>query len=206
MKRFREALRMADVELRRVPRYRLNPGCWNSRHPMKSPKAATIPLENWIGYRFSLISARLGEFVASMYAKRHDLTVPAWRSLAVIARYQPLTAKQLAARTSSDAFKVARAIDLLVRRGLIHRDVDKEDRRRVNLRLSAGGRKVYKDIEKFVVRVERELAAALDPREVAMLRQSLDKLDRQLESRIKAAGPEKFLKGKPKRLEKTVKS
>jgi DNA-binding MarR family transcriptional regulator len=173
---------------------------------MKIPKAAIIPLENWIGYRFSLISARLGEFVASMYTSRYDLTVPAWRSLAVIARYQPLTAKQLASRTSSDAFRVARAIDLLVRRGLIHRDVDKDDRRRVNLRLSAEGRKVYKAIEKFVVRVERELAAALDPREVAMLRQSLDKLDRQLESRIKGAGLEKFLKGKPKRLEQTVKN
>jgi DNA-binding MarR family transcriptional regulator len=173
---------------------------------MKSPKAATIPLENWVGYRFSLISARLGEFVAGMYASRHDLTVPAWRSLAVIARYEPLTANQLASRTSSDAFKVARAIDLLVRRGLIHRDVDKNDRRRVNLRLSADGRKVYKDIEKFVVRVERELAAALNPREVAMLRQSLDKLDRQLESRIKVPGLAKFLKGKPKRLEKTVKN
>ena len=161
---------------------------------MKSPKVATIPLENWIGYRFSLISARLGEFVASMYTSRYDLTVPAWRSLAVIARYQPLTAKQLASRTSSDAFKVARAIDLLVRRGLIHRDVDKNDRRRANLRLSADGRKVYKDIEKFVVRVERELVAALDAREVAMLRQTLDKLDGELESRIKVPGLEKFLK------------
>jgi DNA-binding MarR family transcriptional regulator len=173
---------------------------------MKSPKAATIPLENWIGYRFGLISARLGEFVAGMYVSRHDLTVPAWRSLAVIARYQPLTAKQLAARTSSDAFKVARAIDLLVRRGLIHRDVDKEDRRRVNLRLSVGGRKVYKDIEKFVVRVERELAAALNPSEVAILRQSLDKLDRQLESRIRAVGLEKFLRAQPMRPKKTIKS
>jgi DNA-binding MarR family transcriptional regulator len=172
---------------------------------MKIPKAATIPLENWIGYRFSLISARLGEFVAGMYMSRHDLTVPAWRSLAVIARYQPLTAKQLASRTSSDAFRVARAIDLLVRRGLIHRDVDKNDRRRANLRLSADGRKVYKDIEKFVVRVERELVAALNPSEAAMLRQSLDKLDRQLESRIKEPGLEKFLQGKPKRVEKTVK-
>ena len=89
-------------------------------------------------------------FIAPMYASRHDLTMPAWRSLAVIARYQPLTAKQLATLTSSDAFKVARAIELLVRRGLIRRDVDKVDRRRASLRLTADGRKVYNDIEKFV--------------------------------------------------------
>jgi DNA-binding MarR family transcriptional regulator len=152
-----------------------------------------VSLENWTGYRFGLIASRLGSFIAPMYEDRHKLTVPAWRSLAVIARYQPLTAAQLATLTSSDAFKVARAIDLLVRRGLIHRDVDKADRRRASLRLSADGRKVYKDIEKFVVRVEQELMAALDAHEIDVLRRSLDKLDHQLEVQIKAQGREKFL-------------
>jgi DNA-binding MarR family transcriptional regulator len=161
---------------------------------MKS-KETTIPLEHWIGYRFGLVAARLGNYVAQMYASRHDLTIPAWRSLAVIARYQPLTAKQLATLTSSDAFKVARAIELLVRRGLIHRDVDKEDRRRASLNLTAEGRKVYRDIEKFTIRIERELIASLDDSEVTILRRSLDKLDRQLESRIRASDWETFLKG-----------
>jgi DNA-binding MarR family transcriptional regulator len=162
---------------------------------MKSPKAASIPLENWIGYRFSLISARLGEFVARMYKSRYDLTLPAWRSLAVIARYQPLTAKQLGTLTSSDAFKVARAIELLVRRGLIHRDVDKADRRRANLRLTADGRKIYKDIEIFAVRVEAELKATLSANEREILGQVLDKLDHQLETRIRTKDWEEFLKG-----------
>jgi DNA-binding MarR family transcriptional regulator len=161
---------------------------------MKSNEV-TIPLEHWIGYRFGLVAARLGNYVAQMYASRHDLTIPAWRSLAVIARYQPLTAKQLATLTSSDAFKVARAIELLVRRGLIRRDVDKEDRRRASLNLTAEGRKIYKDIEKFTIRIERELIACLDESEVMILRGSLDKLDRQLESRIRANDWETFLKG-----------
>lgn len=158
----------------------------------KKPKAI-IPLEDWTGYRFGLIATRLGSFIAGMYEERHELTMPAWRSLAVIARYQPLTATQLAKLTSSDAFRVARAIELLVRRGLIHRDVDKADRRRASLRLTTDGRKVYKDIEKFVVRVERELTATLDAQELATMRRSLDKLDRQLEDRIKACGWEAFL-------------
>lgn len=160
---------------------------------MKSKEPA-IPLEHWIGYRFSLIAARLGNYVAQMYKDRHDLTMPAWRSLAVIARYEPITAKQLANLTSSDAFKVARAIELLVRRGLIRRDIDKDDRRRVSLRLTAQGRKIYKDIETFSTRVERELVAALDEREIAMLRQSLDKIDQQLETRIRARDWKTFLR------------
>ena len=159
---------------------------------MNEPKAS-LPLEHWIGYRFSLISARLGNYVAQMYASRYDLTMPAWRSLAVIARYQPLTAKQLAMLTSSDAFKVARAIELLVRRGLIRRDVDKTDRRRASLRLTAQGRKIYRDIERFVVRIERELAATLDASELATLRQCLDKIDQQLDVKVRAFDWEKFL-------------
>lgn len=159
---------------------------------MNEPKAS-LPLEHWIGYRFSLISARLGNYVAQMYASRHDLTMPAWRSLAVIARYQPLTAKQLAMLTSSDAFKVARAIELLVRRGLIRRDVDKTDRRRASLRLTAQGRKIYRDIERFVVRIERELAATLDASELATLRQCLDKIDQQLDVKVRAFDWETFL-------------
>ena len=83
-------------------------------------KVSTIlPLENWTGYRFGLIASRLGSFISPMYEDRYELTMPAWRSLAVIARHQPLTATQLATLTSSDAFKVARSIELLVRRGLI---------------------------------------------------------------------------------------
>ena len=52
-------------------------------------KTASLPLENWIGYRFGLVATRLGNFVAPMYASRHNLSQPAWRCLAVIARYQP---------------------------------------------------------------------------------------------------------------------
>src|SRR5580698_3983255 len=143
---------------------------------------ASIPLENWVGYRFGLIAARLGNFIAPMYASRHDLTIPAWRSLAVIARYQPLTAKQLATLTSSDAFKVARAIELLVRRGLIRRDVDKTDRRRASLRLTAAGRKIYRDIEKLVMRVETELSEILSQSELKIFRNCLDKVESRLET------------------------
>jgi DNA-binding MarR family transcriptional regulator len=137
----------------------------------------------------------MGNYVAQMYTSQYELTIPAWRSLAVIARYQPLTATQLATRTSSDASKVARAIELLVRRGLIHRDVNKEDRRRASLRLTAEGRKIYKNIEKFSVRVERELINGLDEQELATIHRSLDKLDRQLESRIRNQDWKVFLKG-----------
>jgi DNA-binding MarR family transcriptional regulator len=161
-------------------REHLDEAIWNASSMTR--KQPPLPLEHWIGYRFSFIASRLGNFVAPMYESRHDLTMPAWRSLAVIARYQPLTAKQLASLTSSDAFKVARAIELLVRRGLIRRDVDPADRRKARLSLTGEGNKVYRDIEKFTTRVERELTAGLDPLELTTLRRVLDRLDEKLET------------------------
>ena len=71
-----------------------------------------------------------------------------------------------------------------------------EDRRRASLSLTAKGNKIYKDIEKFSTRVERELIAALDQTELTVLRDVLDKLDRQLESRIRSHAWEEFLKGR----------
>ncbi len=73
--------------------------------------------------------------------------------------------------------------------------MDKTDRRRANLRLTTDGRKVYKDIEKFVVRVENELTTTLSANERATLGEILNKLDHQLEVKIRAHDWEKFLKG-----------
>jgi DNA-binding MarR family transcriptional regulator len=156
-------------------------------------KPDAIPLEHWIGYRFSRIAARVGNFVAPMYENHHDLTMPAWRSLAVIARYEPLTAKQLASLTSSDAFKVARAIELLVRRGLITRESDQKDRRRAQLSMTQKGRTVYQDIERFTMRVEREVVAGLSPTELVLLRRTLDKLDQKIEQNVLVNSWEDFL-------------
>ena len=71
--------------------------------------------------------------MADRYVVPQDLPMPAWRSLAVIARFGPLSAGELGARTSSDPFRVVRAIDLLVKRGMITRTPDPADRRRARL-------------------------------------------------------------------------
>jgi DNA-binding MarR family transcriptional regulator len=118
--------------------------------------------------------------------------MPAWRSLAVIARHQPLTATQLGALTSSDPSKVARAIELLVRRGLIRRGVDRTDRRRASLGLTREGRKVYREIEKFSVRVEREITNGLSATELAGLRRLLDKLDHRIEDQVRSRSWKEF--------------
>jgi DNA-binding MarR family transcriptional regulator len=137
----------------------------------------SLPLEQWMSYRFGQIFSRVGKFTADMYRTRHQLSQPAWRSLAVIARFEPLSAKELAGRTSSDPFKVARALDALTTQGLIARDADPSDRRKARLKLTKKGWSVYRDVERMSHRLERYFREALKPDDIKRLDRTLDTLD-----------------------------
>ncbi len=139
-----------------------------------------LPLETWISYRFGLVASRIGAVMATRYVAQHELTMPAWRSLAVIARYGPLSAGELGTKTSSDPYRVVRSIDLLVKKGLITRELDPADRRRASLQLTARGRVIYEDIEAGAIANERFLRAGLTSQEVRSLESILARIDAQV--------------------------
>jgi len=139
-------------------------------------------LEQWISYRFGLIASRVGAVMADRYVVPHDLPMPAWRSLAVIARFGPLSAGELGARTSSDPFRVVRAIDLLVKRGMITRTPDPADRRRARLELTDFGRTVYTQIEQGAIANEQFVRAGLTAQEIRLLESMLDRIDAQVQA------------------------
>lgn len=49
--------------------------------------------------------------MAPKWSADFGLSVTNWRVMAVIGRFEPVSAKEIAARTSTDAFFVTRAID-----------------------------------------------------------------------------------------------
>ncbi len=138
--------------------------------------APVTPLEERLSYRCSLVSARIARFMAPMWT-RYGLSVDTWRIMAVIGRYGPVSAKEVAVRSSSDAFHVSRAIDRLARKRYIKRDVDPNDRRRAKLELSASGRTAHRAIGYALTRFETELLAGLTGQDQRLLRRSLATVD-----------------------------
>lgn len=124
-----------------------------------------IPLEARLSYRCAMIATRIARFLAPMWESRYGLSADTWRAMAIIARYGPTSAKDVATRTSTDAFHVSRAVDRLVRKRLVKRNVDSRDRRRVRLELTPAGRRAHRDIEQTLSRIEEELLAGLDRQE-----------------------------------------
>lgn len=143
-------------------------------------RSLAAPLEKWLPYRFGLIAGRIGTFVAPMFKVKYDLPLAAGRTLAVISRYQPLSAAELARHTSYDPFKTARAIDLLIGRGLIHRGADPRDRRKAKLQLTSKGRRIFREYAQFARRVEQLWLAEITKSELRALYSVLDKVDRKV--------------------------
>jgi DNA-binding MarR family transcriptional regulator len=86
--------------------------------------------------RFALLVERLGADMAAAKTQGQQRAL-----LAAVADNEPATLNQVAATVKRGAPAVSRAIDSLVRAGLVERQPDPDNRRRLALRLTEPGRK-----------------------------------------------------------------
>lgn len=133
-------------------------------------------LESFLPYQLSIVTQTVSGGLAKLYASRFDLSVAQWRVMAVLGRYQPISANEVCERTVMDKVAVSRAVSGMLRRGLVERTIDPEDRRRSALRLSRRGRAIHNEIVPIAQSYERRLMASLSPAE----RGTLDALLKRL--------------------------
>ena len=138
---------------------------------------AHLELEHFLPYRLSVLSNRISQEIARLYAERFALNVTEWRLLAVLGRYPDLTATELVERTAMDKVAVSRAVASLVADGRLTRRVDGEDRRRTKLRLSAKGYRIYDEVAPLALQYQQRLLAALSGEDRALLEDLLARLN-----------------------------
>jgi DNA-binding MarR family transcriptional regulator len=146
---------------------------------MSNSTFLSTPLEERLSYRCSLISARITRFIAPMWEEHYGLTTVMWRVMAVVGRYGPVSAKEVAMHTSTDAFFVSRALEQLVERNYVRRGVDPLDRRRARLELTADGKAVHLKVESAINALEAEMLAGMSERERDALSSALDLLGKK---------------------------
>lgn len=139
-------------------------------------KHAVLELERFLPYRLSVLSNRISQDIARLYAGRFGLNVTEWRLLAVLGRYPGLSATELAERTAMDKVAVSRAVATLLADGRLTRRTDGADRRRALLKLSARGYRIYDEVAPLALEYERRLVAALEPEDRAQLDALLSRL------------------------------
>jgi len=141
-----------------------------------------LTLERYLPYRLSLLSNTVSREIARRYQRDFGLSIPEWRVMAVLGRFPGLTASEIVARTAMDKVTISRAVARLDAAGHLAKAPDRADRRRVALRLSRAGRKVYERIVPLACAYEAELVAALPAEALA----ALDTLIETLTERARA--------------------
>ena len=137
---------------------------------------APLELERFLPYRLSILSNTVSQAIAREYQHRFDLSVTEWRVMAVLARFDTLSAREVAERTAMDKVAVSRALAGLVASARVIRRIDSGDKRRSVLRLSASGWKIHDAVAPLARAQERKLLARLNVEEQSWLDQILDKL------------------------------
>lgn len=151
---------------------------------MPTPRKATPPgvqhapleLEHFLPYRLSILSNTISQGIADDYQKRYDLSMTEWRVMAVLARYEGLSARQVADRTAMDKVAVSRALARLVEAGRVSRHMDDNDKRRSVLDLTEEGWAIHEVVAPMARAREQEVLLKLSEEERHWLGRILDKL------------------------------
>jgi Transcriptional regulators len=137
---------------------------------------APLELEHFLPYRLSILSNTISQAIADDYQRRYDISVTEWRVMAVLARFDGLSAREVAERTAMDKVAVSRALARLVAGGRVSRAIHNNDKRRSVLGLTEAGWAMHDEVAPMARAREREVLARLDAEERAWLERILDKL------------------------------
>jgi DNA-binding MarR family transcriptional regulator len=135
-----------------------------------------LELEKFLPYRLSVLSNTVSQAIAREYEDRFQLSITEWRVVAVLGRYDGLSAREVAERTAMDKVAVSRAVAELMKDGRVKRSTADHDKRQSVLSLTAKGRKVYDEVAPLALQHEQRLLAHLDAEEQHWLGRIIEKL------------------------------
>jgi DNA-binding MarR family transcriptional regulator len=139
-------------------------------------EAQALELEKFLPYRLSVLAQLVSESLHDLYAGPFELSVTQWRVMAALGRFAPHTASDVGQRIVMDKVAVSRAVASLMKRDLVERATDLDDRRRASLRLTENGRTVHAQIVPLALKYEADLYQALSAEERQALNSLCDKL------------------------------
>ena len=143
---------------------------------MPAAEGEAFRLEDFLPYRLSVAANRVSRLFARRYSEAYGLTIPEWRVLAIVGRFDTLSPSAVGDWTAMDKVKVSRAAASLVARGLLRQAQDPHDGRGRLLRLTRRGVTVYEGMVPLACELEGQLAEGLSRSEWSVLLKALDKL------------------------------
>ena len=145
-----------------------------------SARAASAPallLANFIPFRLTRLATGVSDHLSEVYKQRFGLEIPEWRVIVTVGPAWSCTAQHIADTTRMHKTRVSRAIAHLVKRGLIERASNADDRREMELHLTKAGRAMYTELVPLALERERALLSCLNEEELRAFNEGLERLE-----------------------------
>ncbi len=153
--------------------------------PAASPPHANgssrLDLFRFVPFRLNRLAAEVSAALAVEYQERYGLDIPEWRVLATLGfRNDPCSAQYISYCTSTHKSTISRAVTALLKRHLIERVENADDRREFRLRLTRKGRTLYEELIPRLLGREQDILSCLSATERKALGVLLGKIEQSL--------------------------
>ena len=164
------------------PRSGAGAGVRKDNAPAKSGKeGARLDLFKFVPFRLNRLAAEVSSALSAEYQTRYGLDIPEWRVLATLGfRNDPCSAQYIAQCTRTHKSTISRAVTSLMKRQIIERVENADDRREFRLRLTRKGTELYEELIPRLLRREQEILSCLSAPERKALASLLGKIEQGL--------------------------
>lgn len=146
-----------------------------------SGNARPADVRDLLPFRLSRVAALLDRSGHGHLVSRHGITLSEWRVLALIAATSPASFSHIAQLALIDKGQLSRTIARLAELGWVASERTRENKRNVELRLTAEGRRQYGRIFDFMAELNSRTLARFSEAEQRTFLSMLDRLDAYVE-------------------------
>lgn len=141
-----------------------------------------LTLERFLPYRLSILSNLISAMIAETYKDKFALSITEWRIMAVLGEYPGASADEVSIKIQIEKSIVSRALQKLLSRHLVDREVDEMDRRRQNLTLTKTGLEIYQQVVPLSYDYEDQLQECFSKKERDVFNGLIDRLYKHAET------------------------
>ena len=109
--------------------------------------SAALDLFKFVPFRLNRLAAEVSAALSSEYRERYGLDIPEWRVLATLGfRNDACSAQYISHCTRTHKSTISRAVTALMKRQIVERVENADDRREFQLRLTRKGEALYQQL------------------------------------------------------------
>jgi DNA-binding MarR family transcriptional regulator len=153
-----------------------------SRRENASKTGSRLDLFRFVPFRLNRLAAEVSAALSSEYQARYGLDIPEWRVLATLGfRNGACSAQYIAHCTRTHKSTISRAVTALMKRQLVERVENKDDRREFALRMTRKGKALYHELIPRLKRKEQKILSCLSAQQRKNFALLLGKIEASLD-------------------------